>query len=260
MAQKNPKIDRNLIHRRSLMIVLPFLAPLIYSLFAFHATLIRAKPGGENREVKETLDPFLKAQGIRDDLIFKEKKIPEFCAAVGTNFAKMGHAIIFLAPSFYTVDRQACLWIAKHELSHIKSNDYFLMNGIAAVGSLIAALFRTSEIPGFLVAMAVGMIMKILFGRYREAMADDFAIRHSSVEELRGGKRFFLSLRQTTVEAHRRSRWNRLFISPAGEYRFKYLHPSTGSRLKKIESALGEEGRKAEEIEPLVELISRVKN
>lgn len=238
------------------MIILPFLAPFIYSFAALRGTLIRAKPGGENSKIKATLLSFLKNQNIREDLIFKEKKIPEFCAAVGTNFAKTGAAIIFVAPSFYTVDEKACLWVMKHEIAHIKSNDYFFMNMIAAFSSLPCAVFAIgflNEISGFLLAMSFGMVSKIFWSRYRESKADDFANSHSSLEELRGGRRFLLSLRAVAIEEYKKSIWNKLRLSRLGEWRFKYLHPSTKHRLQKIEGALGQ--LQPEEITPLIELL-----
>ncbi|CAF22787.1 M48 family metalloprotease [Candidatus Protochlamydia amoebophila] len=268
------------------MFVLPFLSsPCGYSLQAYKSTCIeipiividglfnqkRVYRGSQeyNQQIKSfpgyniktELQPFFDRIGIRQDIIVIERLNLGFCGAQGTNFFTKGDAVIWVAPKFHKVDKGACHWVMKHEACHIKNNDCFTMPLIPAICSIAAATFSAFMmpiIPALLITMSVGFIAQAIFSQYREGKADDLAITESSVEELKGGRRLLMSLQQTNLES-RTTIWKKLVISSSGENRFDFLHPSTASRLKKIERALQQKDVQIDEGEE-VEKIVKLKN
>jgi len=243
------------------MFALPFLSsPSGYSLQAYKSTRVEIPitAGGKRRvykgseeydqliktlpgyNIKTELQPFFDRMGIRKDLIVTEKLNLGFCSAQGTNFFTKGDAIIWVTPNFQNVDKDACHWVMKHETCHIKNNDCFTMPLIPAICSIAAATFSTflmPVIPTLFVTISVGFIAQAIFSQYREGKADDLAIAESSAEELKGGRRFLMSSRVSNLES-RKTIWKKLVISSTGENRLDFLHPSTASRLRKIEHAL----------------------
>ena len=69
------------------------------------------------------------------------------------------------------------------------------------------------------------------------AFTIDFAIKHRSDEELKGGRRFLMALQKVNIE-RRNTVWERIVVSAKGKNRLDFLHPSIASRIEKIESAL----------------------
>jgi hypothetical protein len=246
------------------MFTIPFLSsPFGYSLQAYKSTRVeipivantlfrqrRVYKGSEEYDqaittlagcnIKTELQPFFDRMGVRKDLIVIERFNFGFCAAQGTNFFTKGDAIISVAPNFQNVDKDACHWAMKHETCHIKNNDCFTMPLVPAICSIAAATFSTflmPVIPTLLVTISIGCIAQAIFSQYREGKADDLAIAESSVEELKGGRRFLMALKAANLEA-RKTTWKKLVISSTGENRLDFLHPSTASRLRKIEHVL----------------------
>lgn len=95
-----------------------------------------------------------------------------------------------------------------------------------------------------LVTAAVGLVAQAIFTQHREGKADDLAIAESTDEELKGGRRFLMSVNAANLEATRtywgvrKTIWDKITISSTGENRFDFLHPSTASRIRKIELEL----------------------
>lgn len=90
----------------------------------------------------------------------------------------------------------------KHEACHIKNNDCFTMLLITAICSIAAAAFSDFMlpiIPALLITISITFIAQAIFSQYREGKADDLAITESFVEELKGGRRFLMSLQQTNL-------------------------------------------------------------
>ena len=173
-------------------------------------------------------------------LIIIEKLNDGFCGTHGTNFFTKGDAIIYVTPKFQNVDKEACHWLVKHEISHIKNNDLFTMSFVPAICSMAGAIFSTLTmpvIPALLVTMSIGAIASAIFSQYREGKADDLAIAESSVAELKGGRRFLMSMQAINLK-ERKTFWKKITVSSTGEYRLDFAHPSTASRLKKIEDKL----------------------
>jgi|JI9StandDraft_1071089.scaffolds.fasta_scaffold16296_1 hypothetical protein len=191
-------------------------------------------------DLKVVLQPLLARAGVRRDLIIAEHLNPGYCCAQGTNFFTKGDAFISVMPGFSEVDREACTFIVKHEISHIKNNDCFTISLIPAIASVAAfgvAFFTFSRNPATIVTLLTGFVTNALFSRYCESRADDFAIAVSSPEELRGARRFFISLQEVNKKS-RKTAFDRVVVSPSGEERLDILHPSTRSRLAKVEKAL----------------------
>lgn len=210
--------------------------------------VIKTLPG---YNIKIEMQPFFDRMGIRKDLIVTEKLNLGFCTAQGTNYFTKGDAIIWVAPNFQNVDKEACQWVLKHETCHIKNNDNLTIALIPAIYSIAAAIFSTFMlpiIPAIFITLLVGFIAQVIFTRYREGKADDLAIAESSPEELKGGRRFLMSLKETNLEA-RNTIWKKISISSTGEIRLDLLHPSIASRVRKIEHALQQQNIQVDEEE-----------
>jgi len=190
--------------------------------------------------IKSAMQPFLDKAKIRKDLMFIETPTLGFCSASGTNMFRNGDAVVMVAPGFYETDKDACSWIMKHEISHIKHNDLFTMQCVQFVCQLAASIFgmcSLSFLPALGVAFTVGIVSQALFLQWREAKADDFAIENSSDEELKGGRRILMAMQEADI-AKRNTLWKRITISASGDNRLDVLHPSITSRIQKIERAL----------------------
>lgn len=211
---------------------------------------VRLLPGNS---IKTELQPFFERMGIRKDLLVIEQLTTKsFNYSVGTNFFTKGDAAIFTCPNFEMTDKYACYWIMKHETAHIKYNDGFTMRLVPAICSLAAATFSTfkgfSLTSALLVTASVGFIAEILFSQYSERKADDLAIAESSIEELKGGRRFLLSFQQVHLE-NRKTTLQQMLISSSGENRLDYSHPSSQSRVQKIERVLRQKNVQIDEVE-----------
>ena len=190
--------------------------------------------------IKTAMQPFLDRTGMRKDLMFIESTNIGFCASAGTSMFKKADAAVLVAPRFYDVDKDACTWVVKHEIGHIKHNDNFIIPVVAGICQLVASIFGMCALPFFPalgLAWTVGMVAYGLFSRWREARADDFAIENSSDEELKGGRRFLMAMQKLNYD-DRKTWWKRVENSASGDQRIDILHPSLTSRIQKIEKAL----------------------
>jgi len=202
-----------------------------------YAQVLGTLPGSHIRSAMKT---FLDMTGIREDLIFVETPNLGFCSAAGTNKFRNSDAAILVAPGFYEADKDACSWVMKHEISHIKHNDPFTMQCVPCICQLAASIFGMrclSFLPAVGLAFTVGIVSHALFSQWREAKADDFAIENSSDEELKGGRRFLMAMQEMNIE-ERNTFWKQIAISANGDMRLDILHPSLTSRIQKIEKAL----------------------
>jgi hypothetical protein len=235
---------------------LVFFSERVYKGDPYYNMTLRNLPGNH---VKEEIQPFLDKEKIREDLIVVETPNLGICAAQGTNLFRKGDAIVMLAPGLHDKDKEACHWVMKHEIGHIKNNDLFTMPLIGSISSTVAAVFGTLTMPWLsatLLTATVGITAFSLFSKWREGKADDFAIENSSDDELLGGRRFLMSLQQMNLH-ERQTFWKKIEVSPYGNNTFDILHPSLTSRIEKIEKVLEKKGivvekeREAREIESL---------
>lgn len=191
-------------------------------------------------DIKTEMQPFLDKERIRKDLIIEEVPNLGFCSALGTNMFIKSDAAIVVSPGFYAADKEACSWLMKHEINHIKCNDAFIGPLVPAICSTAAAVFGTysmSLLPATFLTISVGWVAEFLFSQWREGKADDFAIANSCGEELKGGRRWLMSIQETVLK-ERKTFWKKILISASGDVRSDLLHPSTTSRIQKIERAL----------------------
>lgn len=106
------------------------------------------------------------------------------------------------------------------------------MNIIPLICSIAAATFTVLSmpiIPAIMVTYGVSVMAHVIVGRYCEKRADDFAIRHSSQEELKGGIRFMKGVREISELSR-----------SAGYHNIDLTHPSPDERKQKIERSLNE--------------------
>lgn len=179
------------------------------------------------------LQPLMDSQNIRKDLklIFNAR----MTRASGINFGS-GESFIYLDKGFspggafsQENDRHAYYFGLKHEIGHIKANDWLTMPLIQTIFSIaVVSILSTLACPPLAIAgMFVGIVaLPILVQRYREAKADDFAIANSTIEELQGGIRFFTHLQMKKAAAG----WCRFLPD--------MIHPSLSSRIKKLEQEI----------------------
>ena len=230
----------------------------IYKSDSRYNEVLQSLPG---THIKKKMQPFLDNVGIRKDIIFAETPNLGFCSGVGTNMFKKYDAAVMIAPGFYEADKDACTWVMKHEISHIKNNDGFTMSCVPGVCQLAAAVFgmcSLSFLPALGVAFTVGIVSHSVFSQWREAKADDFAIENSTDEELKGGRRVLKGFQATNLE-ERKTFWKRIAISSSGENRLDIAHPSITSRIQKIERILRERGVELDEAteNPKMEVMKR---
>ena len=198
---------------------------LIYKNDRHYDTILKKIPGAD---IKVKMKPFLDAQRIRKDLIIVETKSHCFCAASGNNDFTTGQAVIYSHPGFYKLDKDACGWVMKHEICHIKNNDNFMNPLISSICSISTAIFSYTMmplIPSWIIAVAIGNIADLILCQYMEVMADEFATSTSTTPELKGGRRLLIALAEAQS-------------SPTCDLKFNFTHPSTASRLEKIEKEL----------------------
>lgn len=225
---------------------------------------------------------FLRSQGTREDLLILDA--PVLGLALGGNDYRSGDAAIVLDRKFYQKDREAACFITKHELSHIKHNDVIILNRILAASlfafaiadAIYAARNPTDKSPKTSLLAKIGNVTKRVFCRfagnlikgslikvpqifyslYVEGRADNFAIQHSSIEEIKGGRRFFKALQNALMKRHNtpsthfsyqgfnplekiiQENFGQIIYSASGENRMDFLHPSLQSRIQKAERAL----------------------
>lgn len=216
--------------------------------------------------IKEDMQDLLDKENIRKELIMYVDKDIDCGLATGSNFSNQGFGLIAANAKIYDVDPDACYAIIKHEIGHLKNNDPFYIDLVRVISGLTVALFYTmgfilfaSTMPlvvsvtwtvvnGAIFVTAPLVISKtarfvgIVYTRYREGKADDFAITNSSDDELKGYRRFFKAYQQYCLNQCVQSIWEKISYSFTGNYGFDFTHPSTSSRLKKIEDELNQRG------------------
>lgn len=215
----------------------------------------------QQSQLKSYLQNFLDIQEIRKDLIILER--PEakqgICAAFGTNDYVKGHAFVDVTPGFYDTDKDAYGFSMKHKIGHLKNNDTFnrqIVSAISALASIIFAMYMKVSIyrMGWL-CFALNKIPITLYSLYIEGRADDFAIASSTDLELEGGRRMMKSVQQlfqkkredylkdNSIESKIQRAWCHFVYTEKGEFLLDIEHPSTASRLQKIEKELIARGK-----------------
>jgi hypothetical protein len=206
------------------------------------------------KKIKKTLGPFLNEHGIRDDLYVIDYPHP-MCFAVGNNLKKTSYlsklvtarsdCAIFLTKDFFEKDFDACSFILKHEVAHLKYWDVFFSSA-AQLGLLLllcTAAYPFVTLPvsialSIYVFPALSQVGRIGYMYLREYFADSFAIKHSSPDELKGGIRYFLGLKNYNATFYLKQPQ----FDSEGEARYDYEHPSFKSRIQRLKKELKKRG------------------
>ncbi len=217
--------------------------PTMLSYGAYRSTVYkeppREKTPGEIQIFKK-IAPFLEKIGIRKDLQIKETNTLHLAETAGTNFFTQADAAIHVTKNFYQTNPAAFFFVFKHEISHLKNNDRCTAFVLAFIATLVAFAFTSSYDESLSTDVVPFTGAAVLFSSIycQELQADNFAIAHSSIAELKGARRLFQAIQQMYVEYREKSGWGKCFISPEGENLLDFMHPPLASRIKKIESAL----------------------
>jgi len=199
--------------------------------------LVKSLPGSH---IKAKIQPFLDQVKLSDVVVAEAPNLG-FCSAKGFNNSNnKSSRVILIAPGFYEADKDACTWVAKHEIAHIKNSDLITINlsgGICSTAAAIYAAFYMAFIPAMIFTNLIGMVGVSLYSQRREAAADDFAIANSSNEELLGGRRFLITTQRASL-AGRVTFYDKMAKSSSGDNRLDIFHPSLTSRIQKIEKVL----------------------
>lgn len=176
----------------------------------------------------------LESYGMRDDLEIFEAPHGGIAQGVGMNWFRKGDAAILIRPDLYGAEPEGCRFAVRHEVCHILCNDVFKRPLVPLV---VAALLVAVVSVNFFSAIAIIVVaeaLRVIYTRFLEIRADRFAIAESTREELIGGRRLLLALRQARWE-EKMSMWRQLH------------HPSIQSRIERIEEALGMKPVESEE-------------
>ena len=190
--------------------------------------------------IKQAIEGLAKQVGLRNDLIVTEGLNVGFCASVGVHAIKSSQITMLLAPGFYATDSDSCLFIMKHELHHILSNDPLMMKLVPMISQLALfalGLLFLNPLISIAVTLPITLVVDALFSRFREEKADDFAIAHSTDKELRGARRFFHAVLHSNFNEPE-SFYKRISYTEDGESIWDFWHPSLKSRIDKVEKAL----------------------
>ncbi len=210
-------------------------------------------------KIKTALEPLLSKYHLENNLEIDLVKGVGPAAAIGINLPGLRKNVMAFSPQFYNLDPAAALWVAKHELGHIKNNDTLTMGLLipAITSCAIAAGIQSKisnaylAIPAALLGSFVGgEVFRILFTRWREGKADDHANEHSSSEELKGGRRCLLAMQRQQVKerehdfllGHGLSLSGEVVYAPNGDDNTDLEHPALSSRIEKIEKELERRG------------------
>jgi Zn-dependent protease with chaperone function len=192
--------------------------------------------------IKQDMAQFLRDRGIRKDVVFSEQDNIGICAALGTNKLKSSQGVVLIAPGFFDADKEACKFVVKHEIAHLKNNDCLHINVIKTIISIASAILGVvcfKPLKSLLFVDLTSIAVDSILWQWRERKADEFAIKYGSNEELLGGLRFFKTLQKVNCQLREeKGVLHKILISNKGEVRLDLRHPSLESRCKKIEKAL----------------------
>ena len=195
---------------------------------AIHKNLDTIPPAENCHERKELYADFFRQVGMTENLVLAEQGSLMGCSSQGNNLT--GRASICMLPGLFDLDKDAYGFILKHEAGHIIANDLITMP-MAGIISIIAGTYfsnknRCGFLAHYLFLNIISLLSMAAVSQWREAKADDFAIKHSTHQELIGGARFFEGIKSMTE----------------GGLNIDFLHPSLSSRIQKIRNELVRRG------------------
>lgn len=186
-------------------------------------------------EIKEKYKAFFEKVGLRDDVVLAESSAigMHFLLgmALGTNFLKRRVALIIVHHGLYKKDPDAAGFIVLHEAAHILHNDNLIPKIVGFAASLFGtALINCIPLSSLLLKIGrnglqtrLSWIGETVYSQYTERKADDFMITHATDGELKAARRMFF------IRVQQKKPWS-------------WTHPSSQSRLEKVEAALKKRG------------------
>lgn len=190
------------------------------------------------QKIKVLYQDFLKKIGLRDDVYLIEYPHP-MCFSMGYNvtFSKASHAAIFMSQGFFELDRDAFSFLLKHECSHIKFSDTLMRSVVSllTVGLLtfLSSYFLKTSLVIYLFFTLIPFTNYLLGGywmHYREYRADQFAIAHGHLEELKGAVCYFTAIKKYNAEL---APTHPQYTSD-GELANGFHYPKTAKRIQRL--------------------------
>lgn len=211
--------------------------------------------------LKNEIQPLLDRIGIRKNLLIFEHYHPnDIFGSEGTNDYGE-NANIYVPPGFYNMDKESFIFVLKHEIAHIKNNDYVMISLVTGICSIVFTIFSIYALAlpfwaGIIIAPISSVLFKNIVSQFQERAADDFAITESDEEGLKGGRRF---LKSWQMLADEEGVENDDFLSRV----WILSHPSGHSRIEKIEEEMSQRNiviNEAEESEKIALMLEFFKD
>lgn len=196
------------------------------------------------------------------ELIFQEGILADGGCAIGLNWRGFSPPIIQIPKPIVISDKEAAKFVCKHEVGHILHHDLARHISSLLVGGFVMGTrcsFKTSCLMSVIACLGAGWIASKLYQIHYETQADDFALAHATNEELLGARRLLkaelqigiirrfacnLFANQSIDECPKFLRIlykaGALIHAPSGDFRLNFSHPSSSSRLAKVENALSQ--------------------
>ena len=213
-------------------------------------------------QLRKEFEEFFLKEKIRKDLYIIEYPMTQ-CISYGCNKLPLtdifrSDAAIFLTEGFSKLDPHSCSYILKHELAHIKYRDVWLASLFSLLSILLLtgiALYSMHWMTAlglvFLFSPLLGNGINTAWMRFREHRADRFAMKNASLDELRGGIRYFTALKKFNASfSEVQPQFNQ-----EGECKNDYKHPTFGSRIERIQKEILRRGASRYEVEGIDALV-----
>lgn len=158
-----------------------------------------------DEKIRAELQPFFAKWEIREDLIIQET--PELPHSKGVNsFTNRGDAVVFTLNNLCNVDKDACMFTIKREIHNIKAD------GNLELGYFLSYIFQRT-LPPMLSFHPFIFYATTFYIKSDEMVHDNYATGKSSIEELKGGRRFLIAVKQYKNEMQEKKSLNDIFRS-----------------------------------------------
>lgn len=199
---------------------------------AFKSCVIEENEG--ERAILDSLKPVCSQYKIENLYVERRGSLDFYCPAASCGGTLVNKNIIIIDPSLLQEDIETAKVLSKHELGHLVHNDLIKEPVLLSVCSIACSIFLTSKkitgFKGYLIGSITLLAFHLLLSRFSENKADEFAINHSTLEELKGGIRFYKAVKKFEKQFVKTypftARMNFLFST----------HPSTESRLLRFKN------------------------
>jgi hypothetical protein len=198
-------------------------------------SVLKSRKDGE-LAIEKYPDIFTKVDELRKDITIHHKhEIPSYAGAIGTNFGP--HALLLINEQFSNVDKDAFGFIFKHECGHIKSNHSFISNVLSMTASAVSTYtvpYLKSLLPWWVAPIAyalpcfVGFNFQTISLGICEFLADEFAFKYATDDELLGIERFL----EVEIALNKELHLKNPVFSKEGNNKADLCHSSVNKRLQ----------------------------